>query len=139
MSYSPLAWEGWKVLGVTNKVTDELKVFFEERVKVKVSSKTGPIVCIEEITIVLMDNIDIPAHQPHLKAENSRIGTIIRKDEFDSISVSCLYKLLLKKDKAALIDQTVAGKTFTKMGVETNFITAALLCTKSNWMEDHHR
>jgi hypothetical protein len=86
-----------------------------------------------------MDDIDIPAHQPQLKAENSQIGTVIRKDEFDPIEVSCPYKLLPKEHMAALVDQSVAGKTLAEMGVEMNFITATLLSTKSNWMEDHLR
>jgi hypothetical protein len=86
-----------------------------------------------------MDDINIPAHQPHLKVENSRIATVIRKDERDLIAVSCPYKLLPKEHMAALIDQPVAGKTFTKMGGEMNFITATLPSTESNWMEDHRR
>ncbi len=86
-----------------------------------------------------MDDIYIPAHQTHLKAENSRIGTIRRKDEFDPIAVSCPYKLLPKEHMATLVDQSVTGKTLAEMGVETNFITAAPPSTKSNQMEDYHR
>jgi hypothetical protein len=86
-----------------------------------------------------MDDIDIPVHQPHLKAENSQIGTVIRKDKFDCIAVSCLYKLLPKEHMAALVDQPVTGKTLAKMGVETNFITAAPPSTKSNRMEDRRK
>jgi hypothetical protein len=86
-----------------------------------------------------MDDIDIPAHQPHLKAENSQIGTVVRKDEFDCVAVSCPCKLLPKKHMAALVDQLVTSKIPAKMGVETNFITAASPSTKSNRMEDRRR
>ncbi len=99
----------------------------------------GPIICIDTIIIVLMDDIGIPAHQPHLKSENSQTGTIIKKDQFDCVAVSYPYKLLPKEHMVALIDQPVAGKTFTKMGVETNFISAAPQSTKINQMEDCRR
>jgi hypothetical protein len=42
-----------------------LKVFFEERVEAKVGPESGPIICVNKIIIILMDNINIPAHQPH--------------------------------------------------------------------------
>jgi hypothetical protein len=83
--------------------------------------------------------INIAAHQPHLKTENSQIGTVIRKDEFDCVAVSCPYKLLPKEHMVALVDQPVAGKILAKMGVEINFITSALPSNKSNRMEDSHR
>jgi hypothetical protein len=99
----------------------------------------GPIICIDMIIIILMDDINILAHKPHLKVENIRISTVIRKDELDCVAVSCSYKSLPKEHMAALVDQPVAGKTLAKMGVETNFITAAPPSTKSNRMEDHRR
>jgi hypothetical protein len=86
-----------------------------------------------------MDDINIPAHQPHSKAEKSWIGNIMRKDEFDCVAASCPYKLLPKEHMVALVDQPVANKTLTKVGVETNFINTALPSTKSNQIEDRRR
>ncbi len=86
-----------------------------------------------------MDNIDIPAHQPHLKVENSWVGTIIRKDEFDCIAVSCPYKSLSKEHMAAPVDGPVTGKALTKMRVKTNLVSVGPPSTKSNRMEDSCR
>ena len=37
----------------------------------------GEIVCVGKVDIVAMLDIHIPAHEAHLKAENSRIFTVI--------------------------------------------------------------
>jgi hypothetical protein len=109
-------------------------VFFEEQVKAKVGPKTGPIICVNKIIIISMDNIDIPANQPHLKAENSWVGTVIRKDKFDCVAVSRPYKSLSKEHMAALVDGPVTGKTLAKMRVKTNLVSVGPPSTKSNWM-----
>jgi hypothetical protein len=110
------------------------RYFFEEQVKAKVGPKTGPIICVNKIIIVLMDNINIPAHQKHLKAENSWVSTVIRKDKFDCVAVSCPYKLVSKEHMAALVDGPVTGKALTKMRVKTNLVSARPPSTESNQM-----
>jgi hypothetical protein len=83
-----------------------------------------------------MDNINIPAHQPHLKAKNSWVGTIIGKDEFNRVAVGCPYKSLSKEHMVALVYCPVTGKTLAKMRVKTNLISAGPPSTKSNRMKD---
>jgi hypothetical protein len=81
-----------------------------------------------------MDNINIPAHQLHLKAENSLVGTTIRKDKFDCVAVSRPYKLLSKEHMVALVDELVTSKALAKMKVKMNLVSAGPLSTKSNQM-----
>ncbi len=99
----------------------------------------GPVVYVHKIIIILMDNINIPAHQPHLKAKNSWVGTFIRKDEFNCIAVGCPFKLLSKEHMAALVDCPVTGKTLAKMIVKRNLVSTGPPSTKSNWMKDSRR
>jgi hypothetical protein len=86
-----------------------------------------------------MDNIDIPAHQLHLKVENSWVGTVIRKDEFNCVVVSRPYKSLSKEHMAALVDGPVTGEALTKMRVKMNLVSTGPPSTKSNRMEDSRR
>jgi hypothetical protein len=78
-----------------------------------------------------MDNIDIPAHQLHLKAENSWVGTIKGKDEFNHIAVSRPYKSLSKEHMATLVDGPVTDEALTKMRVKTNLVSAGPPSTKA--------
>jgi hypothetical protein len=86
--------------------------------------------------IVSMDNVDIPAHQTHLQAEDGWVGTVIGKDKFNCIAISCPHKTLAKEHVAALVHGPIPRETFTKMRVEPNFISAAAPGTKGDWMKN---
>ncbi len=59
------------------KCTCEVKVSFEEGDKAEISSKVQPIVCIGDVVIIPMDNVDNPSHQTHLQAKDGMICTVV--------------------------------------------------------------
>ncbi len=88
---------------------------FEKGVKTEVGSQAGPIIGICYVIVILVENFNIPPHQTHLKAENGRVGTIIQKDEFHSMTVGYSYKTLTNKHVATLTHGPVICKSFTKV------------------------
>jgi hypothetical protein len=83
-----------------------------------------------------MDDIDIPAHQAHLEAENRWVGTIIRKDELNRIAVGCPHESLSKEHMTTFVYCPVTSEALTQMRVKVNLVATGPPSTKSNWMED---
>jgi hypothetical protein len=70
----------------------KVKIWLEEGVITNVCPKMWPIVCIREMSVVTVNDINIPAHQPHLKAKDRGIIAVVQEDEADSITVGDLDK-----------------------------------------------
>jgi hypothetical protein len=70
-------WEqGWERIFDT-KCPRELKVGFEEGVKAEISTKARLIVCIGDVVIIPVDDVDIPSNQLHLQAKDGVVCTVI--------------------------------------------------------------
>jgi hypothetical protein len=97
------------------KSAREVKICFEKGVKTEVGPQAGSIVGVCYVIVIPVDNADIPTHKTHLKAEDGGVGTVIQKDEFDSITVGYPYKTLTKKNVATLVHGPVTCKSFTQL------------------------
>lgn len=82
-----------------------------------------------------MDDGHIPTHQAHLKAEEWGIVSVVREDESQGVAVRDSCELEAKDHMAILVDSPIEGKSFTVMGVQTNFISAAATAAKGDGME----
>jgi hypothetical protein len=59
-------WKGsWRWI-FEAKCTRQVKVCLEEWVKAEFGAKLRPVVCARDVTIVLVDDVNIPTHQIHL-------------------------------------------------------------------------
>jgi hypothetical protein len=67
--------------------------------------------------IILMDDVNIPAHQMHLQAEDGGVGTVVGKNEFNHITVSNPHKAWAKEHVEALVNCPITGEYFTKVRV----------------------
>jgi hypothetical protein len=67
---------GWGGIAMA-ECAREVKVGFEEWVEAKVSAKAQPVVCVDDVVIIPVDDGNIPTHQTHLQAKNGMVGTIV--------------------------------------------------------------
>jgi hypothetical protein len=100
------------------------------RVKTNVRAQAGPIVSIGEVDIMPMHYIHVPAHMPHLKRQNSWIGTFIREDKSNSIAIRYPYESCAKEHVPVLVDGPIAGESLAKMGVKASLIFATVTAAK---------
>ncbi len=69
-------WKGSRRWIFEAKCTRQVKVCLEEWVKAEFSAKLRPVVCVRYVVIILVDNVNIPTHQIHLKVEDSVVCTL---------------------------------------------------------------
>ncbi len=62
------------------------------------------------MSVVMVNHINIPAHQPHLKAKDRGIIAIVREDGADSITVGDPDKSGSEEHMAVFVDRPVASK-----------------------------
>jgi hypothetical protein len=112
-----------------------LEIVAEVRVEADVFAKSQPVVCVGEMRVILIDNVNVPAHQWHLQLKNSCIVSIIREDETNSITICNPNKSNAKQHMLIFVDRPVTGKTFTEMVVEAYFITMTAPAAKYHWSQ----
>ena len=99
-----------------------MKIFAEGRIITQIGVKPGPIIGVNEVVICPMDDIHVSTHKAHLKAKDSLIGSVVRKDKFDSIAVSDPDKSTTVAHMAYFVHSPVPAKAFTKVGMKMLFI-----------------
>jgi hypothetical protein len=70
-------WEQGQGKIFDTKCPREVKVGFEEGVKAKISAKALPIVCISDVVIIPVDDVDIPSHQSHLQHQDGVVCNVV--------------------------------------------------------------
>ncbi len=53
------------------QATVELEIVMEVWVEADVFAKSQPVVCVGKMCVILMNNVNIPAHQSHLQPKDS--------------------------------------------------------------------
>ena len=89
----------------------ELKILPVKWVKGQIDAETRPEVRIYMFSVRPVDYINIPAHQAHLQAYNSRVAAFIRQNELDCIAVSDPNKALAEDILATLVDCPIPGES----------------------------
>jgi hypothetical protein len=101
----------------------------------KVHAQAGPIVSIGEVGIIPMHYIHVPAHKPHLKMNNSWIGTFVRYNESNGLAICYPYESCAKKHVPVLVYGSIAGESLAKMGVKASLVSVTLTVAACNWSE----
>jgi hypothetical protein len=91
--YEEVRW--WWVFEA--KFACEVKICFKREVETEVGFQAEPIIGVCYVVVILVNNVDIPPYQMHLKMEDGGVCTVIQKDDFYKITVSYPYKMLSKK------------------------------------------
>jgi hypothetical protein len=121
------------------KTLDILQIILKQWIELDVCAKARPIVSVNELLIWAVNDVNIPAHQAHLQTQDSRVATIIRKNEFDGIAVRNPNKLLPEDIMPDFVDTIITYKAFTQMKVQPYFVAAAFPSSEANWVEDRLR
>jgi hypothetical protein len=58
-----------------------------KRVILKGNPETGPIIGVNKFRVRAVDNVNVPTHQTHLQSKDRRVGTLVRKDELNRVTV----------------------------------------------------
>jgi hypothetical protein len=66
-----------------------------------------PTIGVDQVMIVPVLDIHIPAHKSHLEAKDSGIAAVVGGDKLESVTVSDLSESLAKTHVAAFIDGIV--------------------------------
>jgi hypothetical protein len=64
-----------------------------------------------------MLNVHIPAHKPHLQAEDGGVPPVVREDELDRITICNPSESLTKAHVAIFVNGPITGKSLSEMGV----------------------
>ena len=83
-----------------------------------------------------MDDVDVPTHQAHLQAEDSRIAAVVGQDKFNGVTIRDPDEPLTEDVVSDLIYAVVACEAFAQMRVQPYFIAATLPSAKANGVED---
>jgi hypothetical protein len=70
-------WEQGQGRIFDTKCPREVEVGCEEGVKAEISAKAQPIVCIGDVVIIPVDNVNIPSHQLHLQEKNGMVCSVV--------------------------------------------------------------
>jgi hypothetical protein len=71
-----------------------------------------------------------------MQAQDSRIATIVRENEFDSVTVHNPNESLPEDIMPNFVDAAVACKAFAQMRMQPYFIAATLPSAEANGVED---
>jgi hypothetical protein len=100
------------------------------QVKTNVCTQARQIVSVGELDIIPVHYIHGPAHKPHLKTQNSRIGTFVREDESNGVAIRYPCKSCAKEHVLVLVYGPIAGESLAKMGVKASLVSATLTAAK---------
>jgi hypothetical protein len=117
----------------------KLEIVVEVRVEAAVFATSQPVVHVGEMHVILMDNINVPAHQSHLQPKDSWVVSIEWENETNSITIRNPNKMNAEEHMPIFVDCPVTSKTFTKMGVEAYFIITTVPATKRYQLQNSWR
>jgi hypothetical protein len=116
-----------------------LNVCLEQRVEAKVDTKTGPIVGVRQKDVVSVFNILVPAHKPHLQAQDGGIPPVIRQDKLDCIAICHPSESLTKAHVAVFVNGPIADKSFSEMRVQFGLVATCPGATKCDGVKNSRR
>jgi hypothetical protein len=93
----------------------KVRIGSEKGVKAYVCSKARPIVGVNEVRVITMDNINVTSHESHLESQNDRIIAVLGQDETDCIPICNPHKALPKQHVTVLVNSPVAGKPLSQV------------------------
>jgi hypothetical protein len=86
-----------------------------------------------------MFNIHVPAHKPHLQAQDGRVPPVMRQDKLDCIAICHPSESLTKAHVAVFVNGPIAGKSFSEMGVQFCLVATCPAATKCDGVKDSQR
>jgi hypothetical protein len=99
-----------------------MKICAEGWIITQIGVKPGPIISVNEVVVCPLEDIYVPNHKTHLKVKDSLIGSVVRKDKFDSITVSDPDESTTVAHVASFFHSPVPAKAFTEIGMKMLFI-----------------
>ncbi len=136
MADSQGAWGEWLARDISCRESRRIVYNPLEEDQSIVRVEPRPIIGVDQVMIVPVLDIHIPAHKLHLEATDCGIATVVGEDKLESITVGDPSESLAKAHVVAFIDGVVPGECFAKVGMQHALVPLSATTSKCNRVED---
>ena len=124
------AWGGQLVREIPHAGYDQIGGTHGSESQSRCLHQAATIYPCQRMRIILMYNINVPAHELHLQPQDSWVVFVVQENESNSVATRGPNKLSAKEHVSIIVDCPNPCKNFAKMGVEAYLITTTMSATK---------